>query len=321
MERKVKIAVIMGVIIMGIGICNSSYPFWIWSTKSKKWRNPEYSPLASPQAQFEKAKKIFDQKQYKQAAKEFRKLIIHFPDSLQAPDAQFFIGECFNQLGNKYRAFQEYQRVIDSYPYSKKIAKVVKKEYEIGEYFLSRPRKKWLGISEDDLFEHPAIEIFKKVKENSPYSQYAVMAEYKLGLLYTKLSRYQEAIDSFKELIEKHPGSKWADAARYQLALCSAKASLGPDYDQGLTAQAKEKFQEFLAAHPDAELSTAVIKELNRLNEKEAKKEYDIGMFYEKQKSYKAALIYYRYLVKHYPGTDWANRAKEKIIELEEKVK
>jgi outer membrane protein assembly factor BamD len=298
---------------------NTAFPFWIWSPKSKEWKNPQYSPLASPNAQFEKAKELYESQDYKRAFDEFRKVLIHFPDSKQAPQAQFYKGKCLEALGKPYPAFKEYQKIVDSYPYSERILEIVGIQYQIGEYFLDRERREWLGFSFQDLFEHPSIEIFKTVIQNVPYSETAEEAHYKLGLLLKNLGRYEEAIKYFTNLIEKYPESKWVVPAHYQLALTSATASLDSPYDQGLTEKAQEQFEEFLSKHPDAELSQEVQAELGGLRDKEAKKHFDIGDFYYKQRDYQSAQMYYEYVIKNYPDSSWRETAEDKIKSIKNK--
>lgn len=307
---------ILLIFLIFFSVSSIAYPFWIWTPKSKKWRNPKYSPLASPQSQLEFAKEAYEAGAYKQALVEFRKVVIHFPDAKEAPEAQYHMGKSLQALNRPYEAFKEYQKVIDSYPYSERISQIVDIEYKIGEYFLNKERKKWLGIAIDELFEHPSIEIFKKVIENAPYSESAQAAQYKLGLLYKQLARYEESIDSFKELIEKYPESKWAEPAKYQLALSSARASLGSDYDQELTQEAKEKFQEFIAAHPEAEIAQEAQKELVELQNKEAEKFFSIAEFYYKRKDYKGAQIYYQYVVRNFSQTSWADKSRDILREI-----
>ena len=314
------ISLILFVIILA-GFGPQGQAFWLWSPKAKKWRNPKYSPLASPQAQFDYSLEFYKNEKYKEALIEFRKLMHHFPDSKQAPDAQFYIGMCFEKLGNPYQAFKEYQKVVDSYPYSDKINEIIVMEYRIGEYFLNKEKTKWLGVVLDEFFEHPSIEIFGKVIENAPYSESAHAAQYKLGLLYRSLARYEESVESFKELVENYPESKWAEPAKYQLALTSAEASLDSDYDQELSQEAKNRFQEFVSEHPDAEISQEVEEELAKLRDKEAQKYFDIGQFYYKDRDYKSAEIYYDYVIKHFPKTLLAERSKQRLEEIEERLR
>ncbi len=103
-----------------------------------------------------------------------------------------------------YAAFQEYQKLIDSYPNSQRINEAVEREYNIGEFFLNREQKQLLGMSWYDFVEHPAVEIFNTIVTKVPYSEYAPRAQYKLGMMFAQLGRYDEARDAFQKVIDNY---------------------------------------------------------------------------------------------------------------------
>lgn len=305
------------VFILLLGFTSNVYPFWIWSPKTKKWKNPKYSPLPTPSLQFKEALKLFNEGEVKKAIVAFKKVIIHYPDAQEAAEAQYYLGQCYEKLGKFYRAFTEYQKLIKSYPNSARIDDALEREYAIGEIFLNRPQKELLGISVYDVIEHPSIEIFKQIVDNAPYSKIAIKSQYRLGMLLKELGRLEEARDAFQKLIDNYPDSEWAESAKYQLALVTANTSLPEDYDQSLTQEAKEKLEEFVKKHPEMKLSDEVRMKISALREKEAKKHFDIASFYEKQGKYKSAKIYYKIVVNEYFDTKWADKAKERLKELE----
>ncbi len=89
--------------------------------------------------------------------------------------------------------------------------------------------------------------------------------------------------------------------------------SQGPEYDQGATKEAKQKFEEFVQEHPDAVLSRQAEENIRRLKEQEADSAYKTAAFYEKQKDYKAAEIYYNDVIDNYPDTNWAAKAVARL--------
>lgn len=299
----------------------NAYSFWIWSPKTQKWKNPKYSPLATPFLQFKEAEDLFNEKNYKEAYHEFKKLLIHYPDSQEAADAQYYVGRCLEELGQPYQAFLAYEKVVSSYPNSQRINEVVEREYNIGEYFLNREPKKWLGVSVYDFVDHPSIEIFKKIVDDVPYSPYAARAQYKMGILLLKLGRYDEARDAFQKVGDNYPDSEWASPAKYQLAIATSKASGGADYDSTAVNEAARKLEEFVKNHPDAEISPQATAQLKELRNREAKKNFDIAKFYEIQKQYKAAKTYYDIVIDRYPDSNYAVKAQEALGKLKDKAK
>lgn len=293
------------------------YPYWIWTPKTGKWINPKSMVKPTPKEQFDFAKNFYDEKKYEDAKREFKKLLKKYPKSLEASESQYYLALIEEAQGNLYEAYLAYQKVIDKYPFSERIQEIIEREYKIGESFMSGEKRKAMGLTLP--VENPAIEIFTKVIENSTYGPLAPKAQYKLGLVLKGLMRYYEAEEAFNKVISNYPNSEWVEAAKFQIASCRASVSRGPDYDQGATKEAKQKFEDFLKEHPDAVLSRDAEKNINQLKEKEAQSNYNIGRFYEKQMAYEAAKIYYNDVISNYPDSVWAAKALERLQVMEKK--
>ena len=293
----------------------TAYPYWIWTPKSGKWVNPKTAAKATPQEQFDLAKGLYDAKNYEEAEREFKKVLNKFPKAKEAAESQYYLGRIEEDRENLYEAYLAYQKVIDKYPFSERIQEINEREFKIAEAFMGGYKRKALGITLP--VESPAIEIFTKVIENSNYGPLAAAAQYKLGLVLKGLMRYYEAEDSFNKLIANYPDSEWVEAAKFQIASCRASLSKGPDYDLGATREAKEKFERFVKEHPDAVLSHDAEKNIAGLSEKEAESYYNIARFYEKQKEYASARIYYNEIITRYSSSPWSAKALERMQIME----
>ncbi|MDD2702538.1 MAG: outer membrane protein assembly factor BamD [Candidatus Omnitrophica bacterium] len=288
-----------------------AYSFWIWTPKTGKFVNPKTEPKPTPKEQFEYAKSFFDGKKYDDAARELKKVIKTYPKSVEASEAQYYLGMTEEAQGKLYEAYQAFQTVIEKYPFSERIAEINERIYKIGESFMSGVKRKSMGVVLP--VENPAIEIYQKVVDNSTYGPLAPKAQYKLGLVLKGASRYYEAEDAFNKVLSNYPDSEWVEAARFQIASCKASVSRSPDYDQGGAKEAKDKFEEFVREHPDAVLSRDAEKNIQQLNEREAESDYSIALFYEKQKVFESARIYYNNVITNYPDSSWAAKAMERL--------
>ncbi|MBU1090834.1 MAG: outer membrane protein assembly factor BamD [Candidatus Omnitrophica bacterium] len=297
---------------------SKAYPFWIWSPKTGKWLNPKTAVKPDPKDQFVYANDLFEGENYKEAKREFKKLLTHYPRSLEAAESQYYLGLIEEKVDNPYQAYLEFQKVIDKYPFSERIQEIIEREYNIAEAFMSGEKRKVLGVTLP--VENPAIEILYKVIENSYYGPLAPKAQYKLGLVLKGLMRYYEAEESFNKVISNYPKSEWVEPAKYQIALARAAVSRGPDYDQGATQEAQEKFATFIEEHPDAVLSNKAEDNITELKEKEAESNYNTARFYEKQNKLEAARIYYGDVIGNHPNSPWAAKALERL-HIMEKVK
>ncbi|MFA5156641.1 MAG: tetratricopeptide repeat protein [Candidatus Omnitrophota bacterium] len=294
-----------------------AYPYWIWTPKTGKWINPKTAVRPSPKEQFEFSKQLYDAKNYEDAKREFKKLLKSYPKSAEAAEGQYYLALIEEGQGHLYEAFKAYQKVIDKYPFSGRIQEIIEREFKIGEAFMSGEKRKAMGLELP--VENPSIEIFNKVIENSTYGPLAAKAQYKLGLVLKGLARYYEAEEAFSKVISNYPDSEWVDASQFQIASCRQAMSRGPAYDQGASKEAQEKFEEFVRTHPDAFLSEEAEKNIEQLRDKEAEGNYNIAVFYEKQKDYNSARIYYEDLINNNPNSKWAAKAADKLQVLEKK--
>jgi len=309
--------IILAFLLISCLFIQPAYSYWIWTPKSGKWVNPKSLPKDNPKEQFAYAKSFFDNNKFEDAKREFRKLIKAYPKSSEAAESQYYLGLTEGKQGKLYEAYQAYQLVIDKYPFSERIQEIIELEYKIAEKFMAGEKRKALGI--DLPVDNPAIEIFAKVVENSTYGPLAPKAQYKLGLVLEGLMRYYEAEEEFNKVVSRYPDSEWASAAKFQIATCRARLSKGPAYDQGAMQDAKEKFENFVKEHPDAVLSLDAQKNIEQIREKEAQANYDIAVFYEKQKAFDSARIYYNDVINNYTNSPWAKQAAEKLQKMEEK--
>jgi len=289
--------------------------YWIWTPKTGKWTNPKTAVKPSPKEQFDFAKGLYTAKEYDRARNEFKKILKDYPKSSEAAESQFYLGQIADDQGDLWGAYLAYQKVIDKYPFSERIADIIEREYNIAEKFMSGAKRKALGVTIP--VENPAVEIFKKVVENSQYGPLAPKAQYKLGLVLKSLMQFYEAEDAFNKVVTNYPDSEWAAAARFQIASCRAGLSRGPAYDQVASKEAKDKFEDFVRSHPDVELSKEAEKNIESLGEREAQGNYEVGRFYEKQKEYKAAELYYNSVISSSPRSAWAAKSFERLKIME----
>lgn len=132
---------------------------------------------------------------------------------------------------------------------------------------------------------------------------------------------FTEARVEFEKVVNEYPQSEWVKAAKYQIALCDAKAAPKPAYDQSTTKDAVAEFEDFVKTYPDADLSNKAKQHIQLLREKDAENNFKIAQFYEKQKAYPSAKIYYNLVLDDYKDTSWAIKAMEHLRILEKKGK
>ena len=310
----IRILVIVFISIF-ITISTPAYAIWVWTPETNKWVNPKYAVKDTPQEQLEYALSFYKSKQYKEAIREFRKLLKHYPRAREAPSAQFYLAVISEERDSLMKAFKDYQLVIDKYPFSERANEIVQRQYGLGMKLMEGRTKEGMlkGMFTDD---YGVVEIFRQVIKNAPYGKLAPTAQYKIGLYLQEKGLFQEARDEFEKVINDYPESEWTKAAKYQIALSDAQRSTDAQYDQRVTEEAVAAFKEFVEVYPDADLSKDAKVQISQLREKEAENNFVIAQFYEKQKRYDAAKVYYKAVVDDFSDSTWAKQALQRIQEL-----
>ncbi len=318
MQLVIRILIVLLIVIFHTA---QSHAVWVWTPETNKWINPKYSVKDTPGEQLEYALEFFGAEDYETGIKELKKLIKHYPKAREAPDAQYKIGEAHYKLGQPFTAFKEYQKVIDMYPFSDLSVKIVEQQFQIGMEALE-------GIDEEKGFFKTftgeivnVADVFRQVIKNAPYSNIAPEAQYRIGLYLMEKMEYQTSRNEFEKTMNDYPETEWAKLAKYQIAVVDAKRSTGAAYDQKVTEAAISEFKEILEENPDADLSEDAKRQIAKLREKEAENNYMIANFYEKQKNFKSAKIYYQIIVDEYQETKFAQKALTKIQDLAIKEK
>ena len=299
---------------------NTAHAYWLWTPESKKFINPKYAVKDSPKAQFDWAMSFYDAKDYKRAAGEFERLTKHYEYSEYASRAQYYVGLSNENMGKFYIAFQNYQKTLDNFPHIENTDERIARQFNIANLYLAKANPKVLGIDIMTYLDR-AIEIYKKVVENSPYGALADEAQFKMGEALKRGERYDEAAAAFQKIVDDYPGSRFHAKAKYEAAHSAYKASLKPAYDPASTAKAIKAFEDFTAANKDDKLSEEADKTIRRLKDKAAEKSYMAAKFYESQKQYEGAIIYYKDVVEKFPDSSFTNEARTKIEALGAKIK
>ncbi|MEA3488908.1 MAG: outer membrane protein assembly factor BamD [Candidatus Omnitrophota bacterium] len=297
-----------------------SHAFWLWSPKDKMPVNPKYAAKDTPREQFDWAMRFYKEKDFKRAAEEFVRLTKSYPDSDLAPDAQYYAGRSYEEQGKYLFAYENYQKTVEKYPYTRRMEEILKREYNIANIFENKDTAKFMDL-ELSLSLDRAATIYGKIVENSPFSTWAVKSLYKMAEVYRRMRKYSEAIDAYEKLIKDYPECDFVDEAKYQLAYARYEASLAPEYDQEGTEQALKEFKQLSRTTPVPSIAKEAEKALVELKVKKAESIEKIAMFYERQRKYRSAILYYKDISRNYPKTEVAKRAEEKIEILQQRIK
>jgi outer membrane protein assembly factor BamD len=255
----------------------------------------------------------------KRAVKAYQKILKRYPRDRLAPEASFRIGQIQEQRQDYLRSAGAYRYLVEKYPQSSHFDEAIEGQFRIGELFLNGKRRRFLGVAIGNNLE-AAVEIFASVVRTAPYGKYTARAQFDIGLAREKQGLAEAAITAYQAVIDKFPNEPVAADAQYQIGyLWYASARAGAK-DPNAVSRAKTGFQDFLFRYPHSEKAAQARENLQRMETKATSDSFGIAKFYDKQRNYRAAVIYYNDVIRQQPGSAHSDQAKKRIDELRVKV-
>ncbi len=202
-----------------------------------------------------------------------------------------------------------------------------------------------------------ARQYFTKLLDSYPQSSYRADAKLGVGDSYMgegSSASYVFALNEFREFLAFYPTSPRADYAQYQLGMVHLKQMLAPERDQTETKEAIKEFQTFVDRYPNSPMLPEARARLREVKDRLGDAELHVAVFYDRIRWYSGveprlkdliqndpgytrkdaayfyladaleksdkkaeALPYYQRLVDEFEQSEFLERAKQRIAELQ----
>lgn len=255
----------------------------------------------------------------KRAIKAYRTLVKKHPRDALAPGAGFRSAQLQEQTHDYMGAAQAYRWIMQAYPTDSHFEEAMEGQFRIGEMYLNGKKVKFLGISVANALDR-AVDIFAAIIRNAPYGKHTARAQFDIGLAREKDGANDAAIQAYLAVVDKFPNDPVAVDAQYQIGYIWFTAARQGTKDSAATERARTAFQDFLFRFPNSEKAAQARDNLALLQHKQISTAFTIAKFYDKQKHYRAAVIYYNEVIRQQPGSSESERAKKRIDQLRAKV-
>jgi outer membrane protein assembly factor BamD len=117
------------------------------------------------------------------------------------------------------------------------------------------------------------------------------------------------AINEFQEFLSFYPTNRRADYAQYKLGMAHFRQMRAPQRDQTETRDTIREFETFVTRYPNSELMPEVQAKLREAKDRLSEADYEVGVFYYRQRWYPGAIDRLSTLLKtdpEYTGRDGA---------------
>jgi outer membrane protein assembly factor BamD len=255
----------------------------------------------------------------KKAIHAYKNIVRRYPKDALAAGALYRAAELQEQLHEYLAAADAFRQLVERYANSPHFDEAIEAQFRIGEIYLNGKKKKILGIPMGSALDR-AVTIFANVVRTAPYGKYTARAQFNIGLAREKQNVSEMAIEAYQAVVDKFPNEPVAADAQYQIGYIWLMAARKGTKDLAATTNAKTAFQDFLLHYPHSEKAAQARANLELLEHKETASSYQVAKFYDKQKYYRAAVIYYNEVIRQQPGSTESNLAKKRIDQLRAKV-
>lgn len=254
----------------------------------------------------------------KRAIRAYKSLVKHHPKDTLAPGALYRSAQLQEQLHDYTPAAESFSQLVEKYPGSPHFEEAIEAQFRIGEIYLNGKKLKFLGIPLASALDR-AVTVFANVVRTAPYGKYTARAQFDIGLAREKQGANDAALQAYQAVVDKFPTEPMAVDAQYQIGYIWFTAAQTGTKDAAASANAKTAFQDFLFHYPKSEKAAQARANLDILEHKQTANSYKVAKFYDKQKYYRAAVIYYNEVIRQQPGSEESNEAKKRIDQLRAK--
>jgi outer membrane protein assembly factor BamD len=255
----------------------------------------------------------------KRAIRAYRTLVRRHPKDALAPSAAFLTAKLLEQVRDYPEAASSYRYVVEKYPSSPHFDEAIEGQFRIGEMYLAGRKLRLLGVPVATSMDR-AVEIFAAVIRTAPYGKYTARAQFDIGLAREKQGLNDAALQAYQAVVDKFPSDPIAAEAQYQIGYIWLSAARTGTKDIAAAVNASTAFQDFLARYPNSEKAAQARSNLQSLGRKTTVSSFDVAKFYDKQRSYRAAVIYYNEVIRQQPGSPESEKAKRRIDQLRAKL-
>jgi outer membrane protein assembly factor BamD len=167
-----------------------------------------------------------------------------------------------------------------------------------------------------------AVSAFEKLTFDLPARDTLLpLAHWYLARSYVGRDENLLAAQAFNRFAESFATDSLADNAMFEAGQAYQRLWRRPTLDANYGEQAISTYQSLLGLYPESELREETTREINRLQEWFATKDYESGLYYYRRRAFDSAIIYFKDVVANFPQTAKSREAYLRLAESYEAIR
>ena len=160
-----------------------------------------------------------------------------------------------------------------------------------------------------------AVKKFSEVERQHPYSKWATKSIIMQAYAHYQRSSYPESIAAAERFLQLHPGHQDAPYAQYLIALNHYEQINDVRRDPTAARKSLAELEELARRYPNTPYARDAAGKASLARDILAGKEMDVGRYYQRKKSYLAAINRYKTVVKKYQTSTHTPEALYRLTE------
>lgn len=278
--------------------------------------------MKTPGEQWEYVNSLRKAGKTRAAAKQALALRLFWPVSPEAPQAQWLYARLLDERGHPAESFDAFQYMVDHYTGQFEFGELIAVQHRLAHQVMESRVGHFLFIPG---FKAPekAIPLYEKIAENAPEDPRTAEALVNIGKAYEFNYEYAKAVEAYFRAMNRFPGTPAAAEAAFRQAVCHVAIADDEPNDQRALATAVAACRLCLdgLGEADADSRAEMERDIKRLTGRQARFDYDLGVYYEDiLKRPAAAAIAWRTFLQRHPSDFRAEEARRRLAALESKT-
>jgi outer membrane assembly lipoprotein YfiO len=287
-------------------------------SKGKLMKTDEVATL-SVQEHYSLLLEAFHQDKWTEAIHQGTILIKNFPGSPLQHEAMFFLGAAYFHLEELDFSNYHLTHYLQKQTALQHFKEAIELKFQIAEMFRQGSKKhiggyeilpKWMPAKDE------ALKIYDEVIAALPNDDLAAKALFGKGLVQRDEEEFTSSLESFQALLRRFPRHDKSPEAYLEIARTYLIQSQQKYPDVDNLELAELNLKKFRLDFPTDERLETAEQIMGEMQEVFAKSYYEIAKFYERTKKPHASILYYSKIVKTFPNSKSAQRAKERLKTL-----
>jgi outer membrane protein assembly factor BamD (BamD/ComL family) len=284
-----------------------------WSYESPSGKADEWRKLRAKD-QLDVAQAAFDKKDYKLAMKAALRVVTIWPLSDYAPQGQYLLGRCYEERRQDEKAFKAYDQLLEKYPKMQNATEIQSRQLAIADRFRNGERTKLFGYIPFFPSREKAVEMYGEIVKFGPYGPYGPAAQMDIGATREWQKEYGLAVQAYEVAADRYSAQPAiASDALYKAALAWSKQARKADYDQSAAGEAIKAANDFMALYPQDPRNAELQQIITTLKMEQARGDFSTAEYYEANKHWASAQIYYNQVRANVRDTPLAEAATKRM--------